>query len=159
MMLMLLPLLGLAAFAVGLQWRERNRKPTSNEPFAYSIEEVKFKRLLSPVKRNWRMEVTVYVGHKGARPSWWGEPNSAHPVLAGNRFIGNPGKMHFQADGGSSGGFDESRQQYFSGLITNTGEKRSVMQPATYVGIVIIKDPSTNRVSKIPFSEVVKDSW
>ena len=53
----------------------------------------------------------------------------------------------------------QSRQQYFSGLITNTGEKRSVMQPTTYVGVVIVKDPSTNRVSKIPFSEVVKDSW
>ena len=153
----MVPALMLAGLALGLRGRER----VPAEQFGFTVAQVKFERLLSPAPKNWRMEVTIYIGHKGVASDWWGQPGTDSAYLIGERVIGRNGKIYVGASAtsgwGKAGPFDEIRQQYVLREIINTGEKRSVMQPATFKAILAVQNYATKQTASLPISQVIKE--
>ncbi|MDQ3813027.1 MAG: hypothetical protein M3347_03650 [Armatimonadota bacterium] len=56
------------------------------------------------------VQTTVWLGHEGARPSWWGERDAFYDHS--HRFISNQGQGWFAFNSRGSIAFDTTRQQY-----------------------------------------------
>jgi len=139
-----------------------SRKSVPQEPFALKIEEVRFRRLMTQAKNNWRMEVTVYLRHKGATPDWWLAPGTNIGNVVPTQFIGGDGKTYRPGAWGTSGGaeiYNKKRDCYIFQTIVNTGVKRSQMAPATFVGFLTYQSSFAKPVTRIPIRQRIEDRW
>lgn len=155
--LLLLPAILLGIVAVGLRGKS---EPSGR--FKFTIKKIEFSTLPSPTPANWRMEITIYLGHTGQTPQWWGQPGHASYCLCPTQFIGRGGKVYRAGASAAAGWlmdpFDATRQEYVMRTIVNTAVARSRMQPATFKGIVGVTGDVRQPMVWIPVSQVIRDS-
>jgi hypothetical protein len=132
--LLLLPVVFLVALAVMLK---RDKQP--DEPFALSVQDVRYQKMPSPLSGTETLKVTVLIGQRGQAPEWWGRKTFVR--LQNVQFVTPRGRRLRSKLKSLSGGFhDASQNRYEAGGYFQFPSK-SIANGSTFTATVVFPDP------------------
>jgi hypothetical protein len=114
--------------------------PTSSGPFKMIADEIKFKKL-PPQQGEPRVQLTVYVRHEGAEPTWWKQKDEWTPSewIQNMRFVDQKGKEYsLYSFGGGTAPYDESKQAHVLQYTCVVPNGYDITKPGHFKGSVVI---------------------